>query len=137
MHHVRLQGLYQWVLASLLERLWCIREWPTVPRDHIKFWILTNQRRQNLDPNQSDLWNSKGPLELATLCYTTVSLLRTLYSLPARLTGLKWQPSAAPRPASRTVCHLGYIKYHAVRWLTISSNSCALYDPQTALFAVF
>jgi len=52
------------------------REWPTVPRDHTKYWIPTNQRRQKLDPNQSDRWNSKGPSELATLRYITVSLMK-------------------------------------------------------------
>jgi len=43
-------------------------------RDHPKFWIPTNQRRQTLDPNQSDLWNSKRPLRLATLCVTCLSI---------------------------------------------------------------
>ena len=42
------------------------REWPTA-RDHTKFWIPTNQRRQKLDPNQSDRWNSKGPPLSVTL----------------------------------------------------------------------
>jgi len=36
--------------------------------------IPTNQRRQKLDPNQSDLWNSKRPLQLVTLCVTRVCL---------------------------------------------------------------
>jgi len=48
--------------------------------DHTKIWIPTNQRRQKPDPNQSDRWNSKGPLELAILCYTTASpWLQSLY----------------------------------------------------------
>jgi len=42
--------------------------------DHTKFCIPTNQRRQKLDPNQSDPRYSKGPLELGTLRHTTVSL---------------------------------------------------------------
>jgi len=53
------------------------REWPTVQPDQTKFWIPTNQRGQKLDPNQSDQWNPNGLLELATLCYTTVSLAGT------------------------------------------------------------
>jgi len=41
------------------------------------FW--SNQRRQKLDPNQSDVWNLKGPLPLVTLCVTTVSLEAWIY----------------------------------------------------------
>ena len=71
----------------LLERLWCKREWPTVPRDHTKFWIPTNQRRQMLDPPIRSV--GKRLLELSTLLHYSLSDLSFARNTLGHLGGIR------------------------------------------------